>query len=122
MIILTTPVPLPNINRIRLDRFMFDHDGSQARLTFGALSPGGSPRMRQFEIIVTNDSCTRLVVNPLPMGWDDSLLTETASIPDAFDTLEAAFSAASKPNRRRVIEQTALTLGLIEATLAGTVA
>ena len=122
MIALTAPLTVANVTRIRGSApTLFDEQGF-ARITVTVLSPGATPLAQVFEIAATNGSCTGIRKNPTPSGWNDLIQTFQLTSATAYDQVEAAYrGAGSKAVGIRAVEAKLLELGIIDASLAGTV-
>ncbi len=121
MIALTTPVAIPNITRIELLGVSFVDDASIAVVRIAVRSAPAGNRVREIELTVRNGVSLGLAVNATPRHWNDSVETGPVTTPTGYDTLEAAYSGGTKPARKRAVESALLTLGVIGASLAGTV-
>lgn len=68
------------------------------------------------------DLCVGLFVNPLPTTMNDQLILGYLTIPSAYTTITNAHDNASGNNKARLlaVETYLMSLGLIDAALAGT--
>jgi len=128
MITLTTPITVPNITRIRVTEVALYDGQATARIKLQILSPGGTPRTKDFEILVTNgvnaaDTSSSIAANPTTSAFDgDVVQGPRVQVATGYDQVEAAYrGGANKAASFRAVETLLLSLGLIPAALGGTV-
>jgi len=124
MIVLTTPVNVPNVTRIQVtDVSLFD-SSSQAVVVVQVKSPPASNRTQGYQLTIADaGQCSRIKQNPTPIAFGDPVVvdqfTPTAG---AYTRLEAAYrGGGSKAAAFKAVETQLLADGIIDATLTGTV-
>lgn len=125
-IVLTTPVAVPNVQRIVLVQPPRIHAGL-AVCELEIRSGGGTPRVRKVFLSIraggTNGRSDRLMVNATPLAFDDDILLSPSAIDvtGADDAVEAAYrTGANKAAALRAVETYLLSSGIVQ--FAGTVA
>jgi len=124
MIVLTTPVNVPNVTRIQAtDVALFD-SSSQGIVALQVRSPAASNRVQGYQLTI-NDSgqCSRIKVNPTPIAFGDPVVIDQFTpSPGAYTRLEAAYrGGGSKAAAFKAVETQLLADGIIDASLTGTV-
>lgn len=116
MIVLTTPVNIPNVQRVKGSIPQIDEDSGTVILYVDLLG-GGSRLYNRFQVAARNGSCQGVRVRAIPMDFSDYFEVFTVEKPTAYTDICAAFLAAA-PNmgaRVRAVEQKLLDLGLVPA-------
>lgn len=128
MITLTTPIAVPNITRVRVTEVALFDASSTARIKLQVLSPGGTPRAKDFEILVTNgatadDTSSTLAINATTSAFDGDVVPGgRLRVVNGYDQVEAAYrAAANKAAAFRAVETLLLSLNLLPSQLGGTV-
>lgn len=123
MITLTTPVPQPNVTRARAISVVLNDAGSYGYVTLQLLSPPAGGRSLERVLQITNGPCDRLIINPAPKAWDDTVTVDQTqiSVANGFDQLEAAYNGASRAARFRAVEAVLISMGVIAPALGGAV-
>lgn len=123
MITFTTPVQVPNATRVKVTTVLLYDEQSYARLDVQVLSPGQTPHALRFELLATDaGSCTGLRRAGTPNKFSDIIETFVLTVPNAYSQIETAYrGGGNKANAYKAVEQKLLDLGIIDATLAGTV-
>lgn len=122
-ITLTTPIAVPNITRIKVaDVLLFD-SANVAKINVEALSTPANGRRKSFQLEVANGKSQSIAKNVASTQFDDDVVysgrIDTAT---GYDQVEAAYrSGANKAAAYRAVETALLALGVIDATLTGTV-
>jgi hypothetical protein len=118
MITLTTPIVIPNVNRIRVTEVLFFDRSESARVYLSFLAAGG--RSLDTHVNVTNAGAMCLDANAAAVGFDDFLSRELREMTGAYDAIEAAYrSGATRAAAKRNVAQKLLDLGILGASLAG---
>lgn len=123
MITLTTPVPQPNVTRVRAISVVLNDAGSFGYVTLQLLSPPAGGRSLERVVQITNGPCDRLIVNATPKAWDDTVTVDQTQVivANGFDQLEAAYNGASRAARFRAVETALISMGVISSALSGAV-
>lgn len=103
MFSLSAAIPMPNVNRWRVARWMPAPNESRSYVEIEVLSPGATPRMLSFMLEITNGECDQLVVNALALKWDDSFKVQKITKPTGYTDFDAAAQGTGQ-NRVRAIE------------------
>lgn len=130
---LTNAILVPNINRWKvIDVPLFD-EAKIARVKIRVLSIGTPPRTKDFEIIINNDTppangmqagrTLTLKKNPAPIKFDDDVIYGPGIVVETgYDQIEAAYRGApTKAAALRAVEQKLIDLGIVDASISGTV-
>lgn len=123
-IVLTTPISVPNVQRIDLERppaFFVD----ACQLVLQIRSGPAQGRIRTVELWVRNGGaagrCDVLRVNPTPVGFDDDI-TVTGNfleVVNAADQIDTAYAGANRAAKIRAVLTALQALNIIQ--LAGAV-
>jgi len=122
---LTTPIAVPNVTRWRvLAPPVLSDDGTQAvvRVRFDS-PPASGRRLGPFEILARNTGTSvGLALAAAPEKFDDMVTSVYLTVPNAADTIEAAYrGAGTKAAALRAVEAALLSTGLVAAALTGAV-
>lgn len=124
-IALTTNVNIPNVNRIRVKRFVPDDGQGNAMVVVVAVTGGGGNIESHPHTITLRDVEQSGVVmaNATPTGLGDVLVPGASIvIPNAASDAEAAYrSGNNKAAALRALETLGISVGWIHASLGGTV-
>jgi len=120
---LTTPISVPNIRKWQVTRFNAYLDDAPAwgEMTIQIFGAGSVPYcVRVLPIFDAQPSMT-ILANPTPVGYTDAISTAMKTIVNAFTTLQTAnVSAGNRAAQLAAIETAALSIGIVDASLAGT--
>ncbi len=116
MITLTTPINIPNINRIRVKTVAIDTDASTAFVVAQAQQIGGNV-YGAYQLQIVNGSCIGLRANVAPTGPTDALQGFTASAPTGFTDVVAAYTngAGNLAAKNSAVETVLIAAGLLPA-------
>lgn len=120
MLSLTTPIAIPNLQKIRLYRPADDNDNNV--MTFAADVQGPSSRVYATLLVtVRNGECQGVRATVTPVGYTDYAQAFTATVATGYTDVSAAFygAAGGVAAKLRAAETALVAAGLLPA---GTVA
>lgn len=124
MLNLTTPITIPNINKVDPYKIIDDRDEAVPSFTLlvRAQAVGGRDA-GTFSVVARNAvNSQRMHKNAAPATLSDSILTGAAQIDNACTQVGDAYDAAvgNRAVKREAAYAKAVEIGLIESTLAAT--
>lgn len=133
MITLTTPIPVPNGTRIRAEHAQFIEDansidempsetGPIALVKLRVMSSPANNRSKLFRLVIRNGLCDGIRKSTTATAFDGDVEMFAITSATAYDQIEAAYrGAGGRAAALKAVETALLTLGIIDATLTGTV-
>lgn len=111
MLALTTPVTIPNIQKMHVAAVQLDGDNSLATVTV-VVQGTGSITYNTYQIVIRDGTSQGLRATVSPLGYTDRCEVFTTSTPTGFSDLVTAYTGAIA-TRNKAAETALLAAGLL---------
>ncbi|HZE50666.1 MAG TPA: hypothetical protein VE074_13945 [Jatrophihabitantaceae bacterium] len=115
MNVLTVPINIRNVLRLRVSQVTFDQDGQIAYVAVQAINPLASIPYGVYSCQITNGPSQGVRPTVAPVGFTDCVEVFTTTVATGFTDVVAAYAGATIAARNRGVEQMMVTAGLMPA-------
>lgn len=115
MNVLTTPVNVRNVMRLRVSQVTFDQDSGTAYVAVQAINPLAATPYGVYSCAITNGPSQGVRATIAPLGFTDCVESFSTNVATGFTDVLAAYAGATIAIRNRGVEQMMINAGLMPA-------